>query len=210
MPGFLFVCLVCAVLLAPSLSWKPTPFLTRKNLNKVAASILVGSNLLSSPFAASASVPLEKYTNRMFSTTLNYPSNWEKKDATLSGDRTLVAFTDPQDFDTSASLVFSPVPADYNKLTSFGGADVVRRYLVPSGEGVETKVINEKMKGETYFLEYTVSAPDAPMRHVYSVFALRPQETVVGLTIQTKEETYSKNKEVLEAILPSFNINADK
>ena len=56
--------------------------------------------------------------------------------------------------------------------------------FAPLGEGVETTVITEKLKGESYSLEYTVSAPDAPIRHVFSVFALRPQESVVGLTIQ--------------------------
>ena len=32
-----------------------------------------------------------------------------------------------------------------------------------------------------------MSAPDAPKRHIQSVFALRPQESVIGLTVQTKQ-----------------------
>ena len=54
-------------------------------------------------------------------------------------------------------------------------------------QGVTSEVLNEFIKGETYTLEYIVSAPDAPRRHIQSVFALRPQESVVGLTVQTKE-----------------------
>ena len=52
-------------------------------------------------------------------------------------------------------------------------------------QGVTSEVLNEFIKGETYTLEYIVSAPDAPRRHIQSVFALRPQESVVGLTVQT-------------------------
>lgn len=77
---------------------------------------------------------------------------------------------------------------DYTKLTSFGaGKDTLRQYLLPTGDGVTSEVINEFVKGETYTLEYIVSAPDAPKRHVQSVFALRSQESVIGLTVQTKE-----------------------
>ena len=53
--------------------------------------------------------------------------------------------------------------------------------------GVTSEVIEEFVKGETYTLEYIVSAPDAPKRHIQSVFALRPQESVIGLTVQTKQ-----------------------
>ena len=53
--------------------------------------------------------------------------------------------------------------------------------------GVTSEVIQEFIKGETYTLEYIVSATNAPKRHIQSVFALRPQESVIGLTVQTKQ-----------------------
>jgi hypothetical protein len=75
---------------------------------------------------------------------------------------------------------YSLFPADYSKLNSFGGKETIRSFLVPSGEGVSTKVIDEVVKGDSYLIEYVVSAPDAPVRHVQSVFALRSQESVIG------------------------------
>lgn len=62
--------------------------------------------------------------------------------------------------------------------------------------GVSSEVIEENVRGETYTLEYVVSAPDAPKRHIQSVFALRSQESVIGLTVQTKE--------VLQQLTPSL------
>lgn len=159
--------------------------------------------------AATGEVALSIYSNERFGTSLKYPSGWEEKTGTLSGDRSVVAFTCPDDKDTSVSLVFSPVPADYNKLNSFGGKDNLRLYLLPSGDGISTKIVDEYVKGESYFLEYVVQAdlPDASpvvTRHVASVFALRPQESVVGLTVQTKEDTYPTYKDVFSAVIPSL------
>lgn len=157
--------------------------------------------------AATGEVALAVYSNERFGTTLKYPLGWEEKTGTLSGDRSVVAFTCPDDKDTSVSLVFSPIPADYNKLNSFGGKDNLRLYLLPSGDGISTKIVDEYVKGESYFLEYVVQAdlPDAAVtRHVASVFALRPQESVVGLTVQTKEDTYPTYKDVFSAVIPSL------
>jgi hypothetical protein len=72
---------------------------------------------------------------------------------------------------------------------------------------VTTNVIKEKSKGDSYSLEYVVTLPDAPSRHVYSIFALRSQEMVVGLTVQTKEADFAKNRELLESIVPTFDTN---
>jgi hypothetical protein len=83
---------------------------------------------------------------------------------------------------------------------------MVYNLLFPTGEGVSTNVIAETVKGESYFVEYVVTAPDSPVRHVQSVFALRPQESVIGLTIQTKEDTFAQYKEAFAAILPTFAV----
>ena len=177
--------------------------LTNTIASVVSSALLVNGMIPTSATAAD----LQQYRNDKFQTSLGFPSDWETKFGTLSGQRSIVAFTDPNDQDTSASIVFSPIPADYTKLSSFGGKDSLRVSLLPSGEGVSTKVVDEKVKGESYYIEYVVSAPDAPTRHVQSVFALRPQESVIGLTIQTKEETYDKYKSLLGEILPTFHVD---
>ena len=79
--------------------------------------------------------------------------------------------------------------------------------MLPRGEGITTELVDENVKGESYYLEYIVSAENAPTRHIKSVFSLRPKEFVVGLTAQTKEETYSKHKEELSAIIPTFQLD---
>ena len=144
------------------------------------------------------------YTNERYHTTINVPKAWIQQEGLLSSDRTVVAFVDPSDAETSVSLAYNPIPADFTRLTSFGGSDSLRTFILPRGEGVETKVLNEKTKGETYFVEYTVTAPNAPQRHVQNIFALKPQEFVVGVTAQTKEETFSKHQDEFAAIMPSF------
>ena len=78
---------------------------------------------------------------------------------------------------------------------------------MPRGEGVTAEALEETIKGESYFLEYTVSAEGVPKRHIKSVFSLRPAEFVVGLTAQTKEETYDKHKDELPSIVKTFNVD---
>eukprot|EP01041_Mallomonas_annulata_P007763 gene7763-15884_t len=150
------------------------------------------------------------FQNDRYETSFLYPTTWEENTGELSAGRVINAFVDPKDSDTSVSVVISPVPADYTKLTSVEvGKDTIRDYVLSKGEGVVSTIIDEKVKGDAYFLEYTVSAPDSPVRHIQSAFALRPQESVVGLTIQTKEESYGQNKELISKIMPSFKYTAN-
>lgn len=69
--------------------------------------------------------------------------------------------------------------------------------------------LDESVKGESYFLEYIVNAEGTPKRHVKTVFSLRPAEFVVGLTAQTKEETYDKHKDEIDSIVPTFKVDID-
>lgn len=182
-----------------------------KQASAASVSALLGLQLLSPLTSfASVSTPFSTYTNSRFHTSLGYPSTWEEKSGSLAGERTVIAFVDSKNPSTSASLVFTPIPADYSRLGSFGGKETLRQYLFPKGEGIEANLVNEYIKGDSYYLEYVVSAPDQPKRHVYTVFALRPQETVVGLTLQTNEEAYLTYKETLEAIVPTLDVNVDK
>lgn len=150
---------------------------------------------------------IKVFANERYHTSVSYPADWERREGTLSGGRPLDAFVDPTDPDTSLTVVFNPIPADYTRLTSFGGKEGIRDYLIPKGDGVSTTTLSEDVKGEVYSVEYIVSAPDAPIRHVQSVFALRPQECVVGLVVQTKEETFEKNKAKISKIVPSLMVD---
>ena len=69
-----------------------------------------------SPDFAAAAPELKTYSNPRYHTVLSYPADFEMKIGQISGDRDVVAFTDPTDPDTSASLVFSPIPAGNSNL----------------------------------------------------------------------------------------------
>lgn len=175
-------------------------------LQKVSFSV-IASAIIGSPLASYADVEYKTYSNERYQTTFKYPASWEEKGGQLSGDRSLTAFINPTDSDTSISVVYTPIPADYTTINSFGGKDSIRQYVLPKAEGIETKVIDERVKGDSYFLEYVISSPDAPKRHIQSIFSLRPQESVVGFTAQTKEETFEGVKDIFSEIEKSFVVN---
>lgn len=68
-------------------------------------------SLFLSPDFASAATDVKTYSNERYHTVLSYPADFEMKIGQISGDRDVIAFTDPTDPDTSASLVFSAIPA---------------------------------------------------------------------------------------------------
>ena len=73
-----------------------SPFAKIAKLARPAAALLSSVTVLLSGDAARAeSSPeaLELYTNTLWHTSLMHPANWEMATATLSGQRTLVAFT---------------------------------------------------------------------------------------------------------------------
>ena len=143
--------------------------------------------------------------NERYHTSISYPADWIPLQGQLSGDRIVDAFVDPKESQSSVSIVFTPIPADYTRLTSFGLRDTIRSYVLPSGkEVIDTKIIKEVIKGETYTLEYIINAINSPTRHVQSIFALRPQESIIAVTIQTPEKVYETNKEKFDSILHSF------
>lgn len=181
---------------------------------------LVGAAMISTPMSPAIAVtqPTEIYVNDRYHTSFQYPRSYERMQGTIMGGRSVEAFVKPGEATTSVSVVFTPIPGDFTRLTSFGtGKDTIRDYLLPRGENVlNSQVLDEKVKGENYFIEYVVStAEDAggtasakPVeRHVLSAFCLRPAESVVGLTIQTLASDWENNKEDLEQIIPSLKID---
>lgn len=166
--------------------------------------LLTGLLVTASPSSGSA-VDYSQYSNERYHTKLSYPSEWKEKSGDL-GERNLIAFVDPKDGQKSASIVFTPIPGDFTRLSSFGD---LHSYLVPKGEGITLDLIEEKTKGNAYILEYVITSPDEPSRHVKTVFGLRPQETVVGLTIQSKEEDFAAVADDFKRIFESFKFDDD-
>jgi PsbP len=94
-----------------------------------------------STIAADPAVETATYLNARYHTTFKYPKEFIQATAAISGDRSVDAFVDPADASTSVSVVYSPIPADYTRLTSFGGKENIRSYVLPRGEGVTSEVI---------------------------------------------------------------------
>lgn len=172
-------------------------------LKKSFSAFLIGSLTLMDPYKA-VSAEYKEFSNERYHTTLLYPSNWVQKKAELSGGRILDAFVDPTDSDTSASVAITPIPGDFARLTSFGD---IQSYLLPKGDGVT--LISDNMKGNAYTVEYVISEPDAPIRHIKTIFGLRPQESVVGLTIQSKESKFEDLKKTFDDVSTSFSFDSD-
>ena len=183
------------------------------SIKKFISSTILVSGLALNP-ARATEIPKSTYINERYHTSFDYPKDFIASEGKLSGDRKIEAFTDPTDPDTSVSIVITAIPGDFTKLGSFGtGKETIRDYLVPKNvkDGVcFSDVLSENVKGEIYSVEYTVECTSYDKKHLTSVFALRPAESVIGLTIQTKEKTFTDKNNFLSFIAPSLNIHRDE
>lgn len=178
---------------------------------KVTSSLLVTAFLLTNTLGLvppAHAVEQVSFENKREHYALKYPYDWIENEATLSGERNLKVFQSPTDKTASVSVVYTPIPADFMRLSAFGD---IQQYLIPKGDGINTKVISESTKGETYTLEYSSEGPGLdppqPPRHVITVFALRPQEAVIGLTAQSSASTFDASKEAFTEIVKSLKTN---
>jgi hypothetical protein len=98
----------------------PLPIKLPKISLQSAAVPILGSllSVFLSANAAGAATEVKTYSNERYHTVLSYPADFVTSTGQLSGERDVIAFTDPNDPDTSASLVFSPVPAGIALSTS--------------------------------------------------------------------------------------------
>lgn len=202
-----------SMLAASALSIAQNAILRKAAASAVSAVLLSGASYFSVSQAVHAesspsSVVGSVYSDSRYQFDLKYPNNFVSFDGALSSDRNLVAFVDPNDKDASVSVVVTAIPADFTKLNSFGGGkENIRQYVLPTGEGIETGLIDESVKGENYFLEYTIKSADA-YRHVFTIFALRPAEAVVGVTVQCNENKFPTYKSALfDTVKQSFHMD---
>jgi hypothetical protein len=149
-------------------------------------------------------IATKTYTNDFYHTTFQYPSTFTPSVGDAGGDRQVEAFVDPTDHDTSVSIVYTPIPGDYTRINSFGGPVGLKQYMLPEG----AQLLSEDLRGETYALEYSGTDPSSGVtRHVWTVFSLQPATRVVGLTVQTKEESLATKGGMLSAVPKSLKTN---
>lgn len=144
------------------------------------------------------------YKNDRFRYSFEYPKDWKENDVVISRQEKIKVFIDPNDKDTSVTVFTKFIPADFTSLGSFGGSDAIRLFILPRSDKIETKIIQEKSTGNLYGIEYTVTSPNDPERHIYNSFALQPQESLISLLVQTPEDHFKSNEKIFHQIIDSF------
>lgn len=143
---------------------------------------------------------------------LTVPSGWERKEGNAGLQAKTIAWVNTEEKGTNAALVFSPVRPDYTSLGAFGTMEDVERFILPAG-------VNGKMLGskavtlgdkKAYIFDYLVEPPQQPVRHLKTLFTLKPQlstndaPAIISLTAQTLEENFDRNGAALDQIIGSF------
>ena len=83
--------------------------------------------------------------------------------------------------------------------------DWVQDTVVPSGEGITSKVLASSSAPGRYTYEYVVTVPDQPTRHLTTIFSLA-SDCLVTFTTQTKEADFPAASATLDTIGKSFSI----
>lgn len=105
-------------------------------------------------------------------------------------------------------MVSTPIPGDFQKLTSFGSLDNVLNTLVPrKGKDIEGRVISTRVDvaNNAYVIEYEIEARGV-RRHLLTIFALQPGRSVLTLTAQAKDENWGKREGEFRAVADSFQL----
>ena len=101
--------------------------------------------------------------------------------------------------------------ADYSTLGSFGTIDLVARTVIPEGPGIESTLLDSKTLRSNYFFDYTIKASaEQPLRHLLTVFAVVPGQTLVTFSAQSTEAEYGAKKALLQKAIDSFVITPAK
>jgi len=140
------------------------------------------------------------------------PSNWEFKEGSLPGGRKLIAWIEPA-LDGNITIVATPIASDFQKLTSFGTIDAVANTIIPPGKGLNGKMIRadstkvevDGSKQLAYVFEYELKpSSNKEMRHLWTLFCLRPGQNIITITAQCPAVEESQLK-----VLPVFNQMAE-
>lgn len=146
----------------------------------------------------------------MYGYSFGVPANgWTRSTAGISALRQAIIYLCEEDGDSNVSVVTTPVPGDFQKLTSFGGLDNVIATLVPrEGKDIGGRLIQSRLDStnNAYVIEYAISSRGVD-RHLLTVFALQPGRYLVTLTGQAKENNWGRREGVLRAVTDSFHLD---
>ena len=140
------------------------------------------------------------------SAKFDVPDKWVQLSGDVSGGRQLVLYADPDNSDTNAFVLITPVRGDYTSLGSFGSIEVVQATVMPYGDGIEyTKVTSEASTGK-YTYDYEVSVPSQPKRHLKTVLMV-VSDCIVTFNFQALAADYTPDVAKMgAAIVKSFGV----
>eukprot|EP00182_Erythrolobus_australicus_P006511 CAMPEP_0185837222 /NCGR_PEP_ID=MMETSP1353-20130828/11024_1 /TAXON_ID=1077150 /ORGANISM="Erythrolobus australicus, Strain CCMP3124" /LENGTH=314 /DNA_ID=CAMNT_0028536115 /DNA_START=74 /DNA_END=1015 /DNA_ORIENTATION=+ len=150
--------------------------------------------------------PAEVFRNVSQFYELVPPEGWEKLGGSLSRGRQIVAWRLPAptsgdsgsgalggSADGNIAVVTSPIPADFQKLTSFGSIENVADLIVPQDKALGGRMIRadtrrvafEDGRELAYAFEYELRPTKTqPVKHLWTLFAIRPGQYVLTVTAQ--------------------------
>lgn len=139
---------------------------------------------------------------------LRVPAGFSRNNASLKGGRILTIFTSESDKDSNITIAEIPVQADYQKLTSFGSLENVLENLVPSrvaGNAVLSATLDPKKNA--YLIEYKMQPRgSAGLKHLYTVFSLKPGEAIITITAQTADANWENMRDTFLAVANSYEL----
>lgn len=127
------------------------------------------------------------------------PDTFKESNTVLSGGRKLYLYVKD---DVNVSAIATPIPGDYQKLTSFGTVDNVSKTLLP--EGVNGKMNNIDTKPSRYIFDYSITPPNQPEKRLLTLFTIRPGQYIVTVTAQCNAENFANEEPQLRQIITSF------
>ena len=138
--------------------------------------------------------------------SFSVPGDWVRLSGDAGGGRSLTLYAAPDDADTNAFVLVTPVRGDYTSLGSFGNLETVQDTVMPAADGVSYEVLETKATGGAYRYEYTVQVPDQPKRHLISVFAIEA-DSIVTFNFQARADAFSPDvAKLAKATANSFKV----
>lgn len=148
-------------------------------------------------------------TNQAYGFSFNAPaSGWTKNITSLSSGRSATIFLRDADGDSNISMVTTPVPGDFAKISSFGTIDGVMSTIIPPKKNdIEGELVSSKIDSmrNAYVYEYTITQKGVK-RHLYTIFSLNAGKYLNTLTGQSKEEVWSEVEPMIKAVADSFQV----
>ena len=124
------------------------------------------------------------------SCAFSVPSSWTKLSGGDVGGRTLLLYADPENADTNAFALITPIRGDYTSLGSFGNLETVQATVMPPADDIDYEVIKAEASTGKYIYEYTIAVPDQPKRHLTTIFMV-VADCIVTFNFQAKASDYT-------------------